>query len=36
MSAFIASDWFIIFSMFVALGGAALYCAIGQYGKGKK
>ena len=36
MSAFIESDWLVIFAMFVALGWAALYYAIGQYGKGKK
>jgi hypothetical protein len=31
MNAFIESDWFVIFAMFVALGGFALYLAIGSY-----
>jgi hypothetical protein len=35
MSAFIESDWFVIFAMFVALGGFALWAAIGEYDKRK-
>jgi hypothetical protein len=31
MNAFIESDWFVIFAMFVALGGFALWAAIGNY-----
>jgi hypothetical protein len=31
MTAFIESDWFIIFGIFVALGGPALWAAIGAF-----
>jgi hypothetical protein len=31
MNAFIESDWFVIFAMFVALGGFVLWAAIGSY-----
>jgi hypothetical protein len=31
MNAFIASDWFVIFAMFVAMGGFVLWAAIGSY-----